>query len=86
MQAGQTLVFMVWMGSAIEVWEEEEKKTHFAFAIQKSKVNIMDGFYSQPCNGYTDTEQGWQLKMSCVQVDWTLVFIVWMKSHIKVCG
>jgi len=46
MQAGQTLVFMVWMGSTIEVLEEEEEKTHFAFAIQKSKINIMDGFHS----------------------------------------
>ena len=38
----------------------------------------------KPHIGYTDIEEGWQLKMSCVQVDWTLVFMVWMESHIEV--
>ena len=40
----------------------------------------------KPYIGYIDIEEGWQLKMSCVQVDWTLVFMVWMESHIEVWG
>jgi len=41
MQVDQTLVFMVWMESIIEVFgmRREEEGTHFA--IQKSEVDIM---------------------------------------------
>ena len=56
------------------------------FVIQKSEVDIMVIPLFKPHIGYTDIEEGWQLKISSVQVDWTLVFMVWMESHIEVLG
>ena len=49
----------------------------------KSGIVVKDISLFQPHTGYTDTAEGWQMGMSYMQVDQTLVFMVWMESHIE---
>ena len=84
MQAEQTLVLMVWVEPHIKVWGGVGRGDTFCHT--KSKVDIMAISLFQSHNSYTDTEQGQKLEMSYMQVDWILVYMVWMESHIEVWG
>ena len=52
----------------------------------KSGIVVKDISLFQHHNDYTDTAEGWQMEMSYMQTDQTLVFMVWMESHIEVWG
>ena len=42
----------------------------------KSGIVVKGISLFQPHNDYTDTEEGWQMEMSYMQADQTLVFMV----------
>ena len=48
----------------------------------KSGIVVKGISLFQPHNDYTDTEGGWQMEMSYIQADQTLVFMVWIESII----